>query len=502
MHTSSSGRLLLALDAGTTAVKAAAFNESWQMIAQAEERTCVVSPAAAEREIDMVELANSAMSVLRKVVSTIDATRVAGIALTGQGEGLWLVDRENRPLQNAILWNDGRATEVFADMTKSGEVARIRQTTKGSVHPGGLPVLARWLRTQGRSNIWDSTGSVLFCKDWIRYQLTGIIETDRSDLSRSYFDTATGEVDYNLLSSLGDVPARVLPPIADSSDCRPLTPTAATQLGLPSGLPVGIGTIDVVSVGYAFGAEKVEVPWAIVGTTSYVGVVRDIVDSESGAWMAHGTTGLSVNSLAPMVGTPLLQWTKNITGLCSLDWTAFEEHVRSASTNSQIPLMLPYLSPSGERAPFTDAFARGSFHGLTYGTTSADIAFSAYRGLAQTIAECVRELNITGPIPIAGGGSSSDLLCQLIADASGLTVTRPDIASEAGMLGAVLHLSKAITPEPDGGPIDIAEMTFSPRTTDSDRQLGMGAFRRQRAAELPLWSGNRPPNSSHEGTYA
>jgi len=52
-----------------------------------------------------------------------------------------------------------------------------------------------------------------------------------------------------------------------------------------------------------------------------------------------------------------------------LDWTARTLGYRAAevvelaatSTSPQTPLLLPYLSPAGERAPFLDPRARGVY---------------------------------------------------------------------------------------------------------------------------------------------
>jgi len=480
--------LILALDAGTTATKAAAFDEAGRIVAAAEERTRVRSTEPGRREIDMAELAESTFSVMRKVVDRIDAASVAGIAITGQGEGAWLIDADGRPVRAAVLWNDARAAATHAQMRAAGEIDRIRHTTGGSVHPGSLPVIARWLH-EHETDVFDRTAFVLSCKDWIRLQLTSVVETEASDLSRSYMNTATGEIDEDLVLSLGDVPLRAIAPVADASETRPLSTAAAHLLGLPVGLPVGIGTMDVASVGYAFAGDAVERAWAIIGTTSFIGVVRDEMRPAGGGnWMAQGTRGLSINSLAPMVGAPLLEWVKAFIGCGPLGWEAFEYHARSAANSRTAPLLLPYLAPSGERAPFMDPFARGSLHGLSYDTTGADLAWAAYAGLAQTLAECVQQLDVHGPIQIAGGGSASDLLCQLVADYSGHVIERPLLAAEIGMVGAVRRVRAALGHPDVLENAAIESVQFCPTTDEDDRLAAFGALQRHRVVEQPLWN--------------
>src|SRR5690606_16614178 len=114
----------------------------------------------------------------------------------------------------------------------------------------------------------------------------------------------------------------------------------------------------------------------------------------SGNFMAYGVPGYFLNSLAPMVGTPLLEWVRRFLNCESLDWKAFEARMTASGGPQGLPLTLPYFSPSGERAPFTDPHARGSIHGLTVDTEPEQFARSVYAGVAGSIAECCTELDI------------------------------------------------------------------------------------------------------------
>lgn len=491
--------LVLAIDVGTTSIKAAVIDRDCRVVSAAQEPTLVQSPLPGHREIDMHQLGQSVGRVMRSALGGVQGTAIAGISITGQGDGAWLLDEHAEPVGPAILWNDARAAGTYVAMRESGDIARIKRTTHGSIHPGSLPVIARYLKTYN-PELFGRVRYQLNCKDWIRYLLTDQLETESTDACRSYLETARGIWDLELFTDLGDLPQETILPLASAEETRPLSPAAAAHVGLLSGIPVGVGVMDVAAVGYAFCADQPDRAWAIIGTTSFVGVVRDHIQPSIGNWMAYGTPGLYVNSLAPMIGAPLLEWARAFLGHASRSWSEFEKFAATADAPADRALLtLPYLAPSGERAPFVEPLARGSIHGLTYNSTPADVARSVYTGLALSIAECIADLNVAGPVSLAGGGSSSDLLCQLIADHSGRTVERPSRSAEAGMIGSTRRLQHALQLDSSDLETSCDVTRFVPCMSASDRNDSLDRLRRVRDAERSSWNllAEQPTSKGH-----
>lgn len=483
MFTSKTESAVLAVDAGTTSIKAAIISDDLGVLAVAERPTPVHSSKPGMREIDMDVFGEHVFAVLVSVLEQVDPDCIVGLAITGQGDGAWLVDEQAHPVGPAILWNDARSAEVLARMQASGEVDRIKESTHGSVHTGSLAVIARHLHENEPQRLAKARHH-LHCKDWIRYLLTGYLEAEASDACRSFLNTETRSWDFALIDEMGDLNTNSVLPLAGAGETRALSTTAAQRLNLPSGLPVGVGMMDVAATGYAFCADQLDSAWAIVGTTSFVGTVRSNLEADVGNWMAYGTEGLLVNSQAPITGTPLLEWAKRLVGWEKEDWQSFSDFASRGRSEGALPLLLPYLSPSGERAPFSEPFARGSLHGLTYDTTPENFAWSVFTGIALSIADCMDGLNVSGPVHIAGGGSSSDLLCQLIADYSGCTIERRDLSSETGIIGSVrkLHSSLGIDSKPDTTSVHF-ESTIDPaQRTDS-----LARLREMRKTERVNW---------------
>ncbi len=59
------------------------------------------------------------------------ADRTPAIGVTGQGDGTWLVDRDNRPVTAGWLWLDGRAGAVVRRL-RGTEADRARYIATGA----------------------------------------------------------------------------------------------------------------------------------------------------------------------------------------------------------------------------------------------------------------------------------------------------------------------------------------------------------------------------------
>jgi erythritol kinase len=131
----------------------------------------------------------------------------------------------------------------------------------------------------------------------------------------------------------------------------------------------------------------------------------------------------------------------NLLGLA--DIAELDAYAATAQPRAGGIIFLPYLSPAGERAPFLEPRAQGSFHGLTLLHKRAELARSVYEGLSFAIRECLESAaeDIT-EVRVCGGGARSGFWCQMIADVAGLTVLRP-VESEMGARGAFLFALKA-----------------------------------------------------------
>jgi xylulokinase len=101
----------------------------------------------------------------------------------------------------------------------------------------------------------------------------------------------------------------------------------------------------------------------------------------------------------------------------------------------------PWLA--GERSPVDDRSARGGFHNVSLGTTTADLARSVLEGVAFNARWLLAAAeNFTGrrlePLRLVGGGAQSELWCRIVADVCDRTVERVSDPLLSGLRGAAL----------------------------------------------------------------
>jgi sugar (pentulose or hexulose) kinase len=79
-------------------------------------------------------------------------------------------------------------------------------------------------------------------------------------------------------------------------------------------------------------------------------------------------------------------------------------------------LYLPHISSSGERAPFFEPNASAQIMGITVNTTKYDVIHSIMEGVALSIKDCLRTVDVMGKVYLTGGGAKSIIWAQIISN--------------------------------------------------------------------------------------
>jgi len=428
----------IGLDLGTSRVKAVRFDERWRAVDSEGEDTSLLRTAAGRSEQRMPAVWAAAARVIRAV-----AERAPGpielLALTAQGDGCWLVDGAGEPVRPALLWNDNRGGPIIDTWEADGTLERTFRIN-GCYGASGLAhAQLRWLQANEPESVARAS-RLLSAGSWMFQQLTGRQVLEVSDAANPFLSARTRTYDDSLLADFGLTDCRrLLPELVSGADrVAPLGTSAAAAVGLPAGTPVGLAPYDVVSTAIGTGTVEVGSAFAVLGTTLCVGLVSDMPKLDrtpNGMTLPGVTDDRWLLAYATMTGTEVLDWTAKLLGVA--DVPAMLQLATATTPTSSAPLMLPYLSPAGERSPFRNSDIRGSLHGLSLGHSRADIARAALDGLTLAVKDCLEAAGPTTSLALAGGGARSALWCQAISDATDLPVIGPD-SPEIGALGAVL----------------------------------------------------------------
>jgi xylulokinase len=364
---------------------------------------------------------------------------VKAVSITAQQHSTILLDNDNEPVCDAILWNDHRATQSALDLRHEyGHDRWVREL--GLVPTSAHPVSKlRWI-ARAHPETAARIRKVMVPHDWLTWQLLGAKAaptTDRSDASGTGYWASTGagyreDIMEFAFGRLPEVP-RVLEP--------------GERAGVTSsGVVVGVGSGDNAAAVFGLGAEPGEAVVSI-GTSMTVSMSTTMHAADPAGHVADmaDAAGAQLPIVATLNGARTLNSTARMLRL-SLD--ELDVLAAAGPQDAQGLCFLPYLD--GERTPLLPA-SQGALVGLTrQSMTPENLARAAVLGLACAIADAIDDLDRVGlavqRVTLIGGGSRSMALRQAVADLTGRQVSWPE-PREYAALGAARQAAWALTGE-------------------------------------------------------
>ncbi|GAB3483140.1 FGGY family carbohydrate kinase [Nocardiopsis coralliicola] len=481
--------MYIGVDIGTSLTKAVAFDGTGREIDAESLSTSLLHPEPGRVEQDANEVFASVGTVVGRLADRLPGARSGAVellALTGQGDGLWLLGADGRPTRTALSWMDGRAAGLIRDWEDRGIGDQVFRATGNTVFPGAQAALLSWLDTSAPAEL-DAAATAGYCKDMVFQRLTGERATDPSDASLP-FGGGPGGYSATALKATGlEHRADLLPPVADGPPTAPLTAAGAALIGLPAGTPVSSGPFDLPACARGAGVVQPGDGLVTIGTTLACQVARAEVDTTgapAGMTLATGG-GAYLRAMPAMVGTAGLDWALRTTGT-SID--RLEDLLAESPAGARGVHMLPYLAPSGERAPFVDPFARGEIAGLSLHHGPADVVRALCEGIAYAARHCLEAAGLSGELVLCGGGARSARWVEVFSAVTGLPV-RLEPGAQVGAKGAVLAGLSAL-----GKGVDEAAWTAAPATAPPPAALveqyaeGYGRYLSRLEAARPMWA--------------
>ena len=375
---------------------------------------------------------------IRKSIEGIDLHRLAALSIAHQRESFVPLDSALRPLRPAILWMDERARPLLPDLERQLDGSRFHLATgkpfSGNLAPGKLA----WLRLH-EPKVFQSTTLFVDTFAYLNLHLTGQLVTG--------FGSADPLGLFNIPQSTWDAPTleilgltqqhlpHVLPPGAMAGH---VTRQAAQETGLPEGLPVIIGLGDGQASALGLNCVQPGQTSLSLGTSVVTGTPSSVYTVDRAfRTMTAGIPGSYLLETVLLGGAYTISWflERFAPGLSP---EQMEAEARHLPLGSQGLLVLPYWN--SVMNPYWYASATG----LTIGWRGIHGPAHFYRAILEGIAFELR-LHLDGIraalgesprlLAAAGGGSRSLLWRQIIADVTGIPVSRSETV-EAAALGA------------------------------------------------------------------
>jgi len=465
---------LLGIDNGLTVTKAVIFDAQGMQLSVARRRVPQSMPHARWVERDMAGLWQATAEAIREAIGLCGRppSDIKAVAATAHGDGVYLLDKDRRPLGPGILSLDSRAGEIVEKWSQGSVFDEALALTGQAPHVSAPSALLAWIR-ENDPDRYGRIAHVLACKDWLRFCLTGTIGTDRTEASTSFTDFRTQAFTPEAMRIFGlDDLFEALPPVTHSADIvGEVTAEAAEMTGLSKGTPVACGLHDVTASALGMGGHEEGTLAIVAGTYS----INEVVSSKPRVdrrWFCRNAldVGRWNNMAISPASTANYDWFLDNFCRAEQDRTVggsihelLAGEIDAALKNPSTILFHPYLFGS----PYGDV-ASGSFVGLHGWHNRGDMLKAVLEGIVfnhRTHVEALRDGFAVSEIRLTGGSSRNPVFVQMFADVlnAPVTVTSTD---EAAALGAALCAGAAVglfkTPQEGARQVGMTARTYQP----------------------------------------
>lgn len=439
---------LLGIDSGLTMTKAVVFNTDGKALGVGSVRTISSTPHPRWTERDMMDVWHGCVQAIHIALekASVNAREIVAIGVTAHGDGVYMIDRHGVPVRPGILSLDSRAWDIIQMWKDDGVMDTALALTGQYPNQAAPATLLAWIKKHEPQN-YERIHHFMFCKDWIRYKLTGQVATDPTEASTSFTNVMTQKYSPAIFSLFGleEMTSKAPPILSPLEFAGKVTHSAAKETGLVEGTPVGTGLHDVDACALGTGCIRPGQLSAIAGTYSINQVISSMpVLSKDWACRNFLTPGVwNCMSISPASATNL-EWF--VRELCPMEVEKAQQENRSAFAfvNEEIEkvleedirvFFLPFIygSPHGEKA-------NAGFLGIRGWHTRAHLLKAVYEGVVfnhKTHIDFLRSALPATEVRLAGGGAKSKIWSQMFADALNLRTVVTD-AEETGALGTAI----------------------------------------------------------------
>jgi len=445
---------VLAVDLGTSGVKAALIAVDGRMAGWEAElvELHVLPGGGAEQRPD--DWWRALVAATRRLLASHPgpAADIAAVCCSTQGEGTVPVDHDGNALMGCILWMDMRGAPClrrqFGGLANMQGISlpRIRRwirLTGGMPSPTGKDPAAHMLLVRDAfPEVYERTYKFLNVLDYLNLKLTGrFVATYDSILTSWVTDNRDADdirYDPGLVRACG-VEADKLPEIVKCTEVLgPLTAAAAEALGLAPGTQVVAGAIDTTAAAIGAGTTDDYAVHLYLGTSSWLAAhvpfkKTDVLASLAsvpcalpGRWLLTALQATAGGNLTWLRDNILYHEDELLAEARVPDvFKIFDRMAERVPPGSNGVLYTPWIW--GERAPVEDPTLRAGLFNLSLEHTREDIVRAFLEGVAlntRWLLGPVRKFlrRPVESISVVGGGGSSAVWCQILADALGAEI--------------------------------------------------------------------------------
>lgn len=413
---------VIGIDLGTSSLKGLVVNKQGNVLLQAVRSYSLSHPELGYSEQNPKEWLKAIDEVLTELMNKMPelANELEGISFSGQMHSLVLLDEDQIPLRDAILWNDVRTTKQCEYITEVLGDSLLEKTKNIALEGFTLPKIL-WVM-ENEPTIWSKVEKLLLPKDYLVYHLTGNLYSEYSDASGTLLlNLATGQWDQEILATFKIEESKLPELLESTASGGTLTSELKEKFGFKNEVQIFLGGADNACAALASGIIDKKRGMASIGTSgvflSYEGASLKNYQGQL-HFFNHVLANTYYSMGVTLAAGQSLTWLKETLG----EQYSFEELLALASKSpigAKGLLFSPFIM--GERTPYVDSKIRGSFLGIDASHDFSDFCRAVVEGITMSLRESqlILEKEATHcfeEIISVGGGAKSDLWLQIQAD--------------------------------------------------------------------------------------
>ncbi len=415
--------LSFGIDIGTTSVKAILINTDGDIVMEKSIVHDLISLEPGFAEEDPAIWWTSVKTILKEIVKTGLADRVASIGVTGMVPTLILLDEALNPIRNSIQQNDARSTREIEELKEIMDEDRYFSQTANTLNQQLIFPKYLWLKKHEPENV-SKARWIMGSYDYISTKLTGNPHAEINWALESGMWFVKEKKWHSGVVKIGEIPKKILPPVFEPSEVVGTTTEALWQeTGFPAGIPVVAGSADHIASSLAVGLKEEGDLLLKFGGAGDIMFGTDTLKMHRRLFLDyHDVPNRYVLNGCMASSGSLVKWYMNL--LREKSYEELRELAVESGIGSQGLITLPYFL--GEKTPIFDTRARGIIFGLDLHHNRGDIFRSIMESVVFGFMHHIEVLNESGfeikRVFISDGGAKDPLWRKITADAVGLDV--------------------------------------------------------------------------------
>lgn len=441
-------QIYLGIDCGTTSIKCMAINEKGKKLYIASRMHVTNSPKEGWMEQEPAGWVQPMFETVRECVSAVGKERIKALALSGHMSSPVFLDDKNQPLYPCMTVGDARCEKQAESLIKGYEDKFKTRTNNKPLACFVAPKILWFIQNEPEK--YKQTKTVVMAKDYLRYVLTGILNTDTTDAGNTLlFDEKSGTWDEDFITELG-IRSDIFPKIVQATDyVGSVLPDIAKECNLPSEVSVYCGGADMACSQIGTGSFKEGILAITLSTSGQACMnISDHMDVGYGKVTFHPSVvkgkryamgsvfsgGLALNWCYRMLSGKEKLSKEDLNKMSLLAGKSISEKPGSDGV-----VFLPFLTGSG--SPYFCPTDRASLVGMSTTTNDKSVFQAVMEGVSYNIKESVELMSeMAGEITtiyLSGGGTHVKAWIRVLTDIIGKKIHILE-ESDASTLGAAL----------------------------------------------------------------